>query len=223
MPASGRRGPTCCSEYLRPLGYRNYHSGKWHLDSSPLKCGFDRSYALSDYDHNFSPKHHTLDDQPLPPVEARRRLLLGRRDRRSRDRLLEGASARSTPTSRSSPMSRSPFRTSRCKRRRKTSRATKTDTTSAGTQIRHDRWQRIEQMLHLPGELSALEPNDRPALSFEQARQEAGPRRSLERNAVERPVRREAGISKPARWQSTRRWSTAWIARSAACSTSSTP
>lgn len=57
-------------EYLRKLGYRNYHSGKWHIDSSPLKCAFDRSYALYDYDHNFSPKNHTLDDVPLPVVKA---------------------------------------------------------------------------------------------------------------------------------------------------------
>src|SRR5205823_1587614 len=56
-------------EYLRPLGYRSYHSGKWHLDSSPLKCGFDRSYALLDNDHNFAPKNHTLDDRPLPPAK----------------------------------------------------------------------------------------------------------------------------------------------------------
>src|SRR4051812_46237006 len=57
------------SEYLRPLGYRSYHSGKWHLDSSPVKCGFDHSYALLDYDHNFSPKNHTLDDRRLPPAQ----------------------------------------------------------------------------------------------------------------------------------------------------------
>src|SRR3954464_1615994 len=57
------------SEYLRQVGYRNYHSGKWHLDSSPLKCGFDRSYALLDYDHNLSPQNHPLEDRPLPPVQ----------------------------------------------------------------------------------------------------------------------------------------------------------
>ena len=28
---------------LRPAGYRNYHSGKWHIDGDPLKNGFDRS------------------------------------------------------------------------------------------------------------------------------------------------------------------------------------
>jgi hypothetical protein len=30
-------------EYLRDLGYRSYHSGKWHVDGKPLVHGFDRS------------------------------------------------------------------------------------------------------------------------------------------------------------------------------------
>ena len=56
-------------EMLRPLGYRNYHSGKWHIDGKKLENGFDRSYCLDDHDRNFNPKHHTEDDQKLPPVE----------------------------------------------------------------------------------------------------------------------------------------------------------
>lgn len=55
-------------EMLRPLGYRSYHSGKWHVDGKVLAGGFDRSYCLEDHDRNFNPKRHTLDDQPLPPV-----------------------------------------------------------------------------------------------------------------------------------------------------------
>ena len=35
-------------ERLRPLGYRSYHSGKWHVDGRPLAVGFDRSYYLED-------------------------------------------------------------------------------------------------------------------------------------------------------------------------------
>ncbi|WP_419195341.1 arylsulfatase [Novipirellula herctigrandis] len=31
------------AEYLRPAGYRNYHSGKWHVDGKPTANGFDRS------------------------------------------------------------------------------------------------------------------------------------------------------------------------------------
>nr|MDH4373539.1 sulfatase-like hydrolase/transferase [Verrucomicrobiota bacterium] len=31
-------------EYLKTLGYRSYHSGKWHVDGKPLANGFERSY-----------------------------------------------------------------------------------------------------------------------------------------------------------------------------------
>jgi arylsulfatase len=55
--------------HLRPLGYRSYHSGKWHVDGMPLKNGFDRSYLLQDQDRHFSPKVHYEDDVKLPPVE----------------------------------------------------------------------------------------------------------------------------------------------------------
>ena len=30
--------------HLKPLGYRSYHSGKWHVDGTPLGGGFDHSY-----------------------------------------------------------------------------------------------------------------------------------------------------------------------------------
>lgn len=56
-------------EMLKPLGYRTYHSGKWHVDGKPLDNGFDRSYSLDDHDRHFSPKKHTEDDKPLPAAE----------------------------------------------------------------------------------------------------------------------------------------------------------
>ena len=55
-------------EMLKPLGYRSYHSGKWHLDGKPLQNGFDRSYDLADQNRFFTPQNHLDDDQPLPPV-----------------------------------------------------------------------------------------------------------------------------------------------------------
>src|SRR5262245_45091241 len=58
-------------EMLKPLGYRSYHSGKWHVDGKPLQNGFDRSYSLEDHDRHFSPRRHTEDDKPLPPAEAK--------------------------------------------------------------------------------------------------------------------------------------------------------
>lgn len=56
-------------DFLKPLGYRSYHSGKWHIDGQPLKNGFDRSYRLDDQDRHFSPRVHWEDDVKLPPVE----------------------------------------------------------------------------------------------------------------------------------------------------------
>ena len=53
---------------LRPLGYRSYHSGKWHVDGKVLAGGFDRSYWLEDTDRHFYPRCQLLDDRPLPPV-----------------------------------------------------------------------------------------------------------------------------------------------------------
>src|SRR5213076_818118 len=56
-------------EMLKPLGYRSYHSGKWHVDGKVLDGGFDRSYSFNDHNRYFNPMEHTLDDQPLPPVK----------------------------------------------------------------------------------------------------------------------------------------------------------
>ncbi|HEX5447123.1 MAG TPA: arylsulfatase [Pirellulales bacterium] len=56
-------------EMLRPLGYRSYHSGKWHVDGMPLAGGFDRSYYVQDTGRLFRPRVHYEDDQKLPPVK----------------------------------------------------------------------------------------------------------------------------------------------------------
>jgi arylsulfatase len=56
-------------DMLRPLGYRSYHSGKWHVDGPRLAGGFDRSYSLEDHNSFFAPKNHFEDDQKLPPVD----------------------------------------------------------------------------------------------------------------------------------------------------------
>ncbi|MGA2864872.1 MAG: arylsulfatase [Verrucomicrobiota bacterium] len=66
--ASGRRPAWArlLPERLRPLGYRSYHSGKWHVDGPVLAGGFDHSYSLNDHDRYFNPREQTLDDRPLP-------------------------------------------------------------------------------------------------------------------------------------------------------------
>ena len=55
--------------YLHPLGYRSYHSGKWHMDGERLAAGFDHSYSLEDHNRYFNPQSHFEDDVPLPAVE----------------------------------------------------------------------------------------------------------------------------------------------------------
>ena len=68
LPDWGRPSP----HYLRPLGYRTYHSGKWHVNQFPMPVahgGFDRSYYIRDYDRNFAVREHSLNDEPLPAVE----------------------------------------------------------------------------------------------------------------------------------------------------------
>ena len=53
---------------LKKVGYRSYHSGKWHLDGMPVQNGFDSSYLLKDQGRFFYPKVHWKDDRKLPPV-----------------------------------------------------------------------------------------------------------------------------------------------------------
>ncbi len=67
LPAWAR----CMPHHLRVLGYRSYHSGKWHVPGAPKiveEGGFDRSYVINDHDRNFGPKNHAEDDKKLPPV-----------------------------------------------------------------------------------------------------------------------------------------------------------
>jgi len=62
----------CLPHWLKSAGYSCYHSGKWHVTGAEKVVAngeFDRSYLLLDYDRNFNPQNHTLDDEPLPPVE----------------------------------------------------------------------------------------------------------------------------------------------------------
>ena len=40
-------------EHLETRGYRCYHSGKWHVDGTPLSSGFDRSFEIGGGQNNF--------------------------------------------------------------------------------------------------------------------------------------------------------------------------
>src|SRR3569623_1682949 len=58
-------------EMLKPLGYRSYHCGKWHVDGKALDGGFDHSYMVQDAGRFFSPQDHREDDARLPPVDRK--------------------------------------------------------------------------------------------------------------------------------------------------------
>ncbi len=55
-------------EYLKPLGYRSYHSGKWHMRFATGEggVGFDHSYTMMDELRFFTQEHHQLDGKELP-------------------------------------------------------------------------------------------------------------------------------------------------------------
>ena len=58
-------------QLIKPLGYRSYHAGKWHISGVPRTCadgGFDHSYRLEDHDRNFYPRNLIEDDQKLSPI-----------------------------------------------------------------------------------------------------------------------------------------------------------
>ncbi len=72
-PPKGRlpRWTRVLPHYLKPIGYRCYQSGKWHLNGAPKVVtdgGFDRSYKIDDHDRFFSPRQHTQDDKAMAPV-----------------------------------------------------------------------------------------------------------------------------------------------------------
>ena len=56
--------------YLKPAGYRSYHSGKWHLDGKPTGNGFDRSFYIADQSRFFSPKQLFKNDKKYKHPEA---------------------------------------------------------------------------------------------------------------------------------------------------------
>ena len=55
-------------EYLKPLGYRSYHTGKWHIKhiTGEGGVGFDHSYTMMDEVRFFTQNRHLLDGENLP-------------------------------------------------------------------------------------------------------------------------------------------------------------
>ncbi len=56
-------------DYLRPAGYRSYHSGKWHVDGKVLDGGFDRSLDMRNQGNYFTSAGNSIDDRPVTPPE----------------------------------------------------------------------------------------------------------------------------------------------------------
>ena len=58
--------------YLKPLGYRSYQSGKWHVNGVPRVVadgGFDHAFNLQDQNRYFTPQSRSEDDRKLPAVK----------------------------------------------------------------------------------------------------------------------------------------------------------
>lgn len=58
-------------DFLKPHGYRNYHSGKWHIDGNILPAGFDRSLDMRNQGNFFTNKNNRIDDKPIPKPDQR--------------------------------------------------------------------------------------------------------------------------------------------------------
>jgi arylsulfatase len=57
-------------EYLKPLGYHSYHSGKWHVDGKPLDNGFEHPYQSANNQGFFSSAGHSEDNVKLPEAKV---------------------------------------------------------------------------------------------------------------------------------------------------------
>lgn len=59
-------------DFLKPAGYRCYHSGKWHIDGKVLDGGFDRSLDMKNQGSFFTAKGNSIDDVPVtPPLDEK--------------------------------------------------------------------------------------------------------------------------------------------------------
>ncbi|MCA9271382.1 MAG: sulfatase-like hydrolase/transferase, partial [Planctomycetales bacterium] len=56
-------------DYLKPRGYRCYHSGKWHIDGKVLAGGFDHSLDVRNQGNFFTARGNSIDDVPVKPAD----------------------------------------------------------------------------------------------------------------------------------------------------------
>ena len=57
-------------DYLKPAGYRSYHSGKWHIDGKPTGSGFDRAFYVGTSRGFFSTKGLTKEGEIYTPAKS---------------------------------------------------------------------------------------------------------------------------------------------------------
>lgn len=161
-------------DHLRQLGYRSYHSGKWHVDGVPLQNGFDHSYQLGDFDRNFYPASHTLDGQELPKVKPDSGFytttaivdhaidFLKEHSEKHHDQPFFAYLAFQVPHF---PLQAPASDIDRYKDRYK----------NGWDATRSTRWQHIKESLHLPGELSKLETKIGPPYFYDGTEAALGP------------------------------------------------
>ncbi|WP_238476613.1 arylsulfatase [Bythopirellula goksoeyrii] len=158
---------------LKPRGYRSYHSGKWHIDGSPMGGGFDHSYYFNDYDHYFTPTLHYLDDRQLPAKSLTDNFyattviadyaieFLKQHEEQHPDQPFFEYLAFIAPHF---PLQAPAEDIARYQGRYG----------SGWDELRKERWVKIQKLLGLPGELSSLEPEIGPPYDFPEAIEQLG-------------------------------------------------
>jgi arylsulfatase len=139
----------------------------------PTRAGFDHSYALLDYDYNFSPRNHTLDGEKLPPVKLGEDYystvaitdhaldFLKDHAKQHHDEPFFEYVAYVVPHF---PLQAPAADIARCSERYKV----------GWDAIRAARWKNVEQQLQLPGDLSAIERQIGPPFGGKDARKQLG-------------------------------------------------
>ena len=208
-------------EMLRPLGYRSYHSGKWHVDGMPLANGFDRSYYVEDLGRYFQPAHPLRGRPEATAGHAGERVLYDDRHRRSRHQVPQGAcrEARGPAVLPLSRLQRAPFPLAGAGRR--TSPGTAIAIATAGRSSARSAGSGSRTWDSSAASLSDVERELGPPYEFPEALEDARSRRGQSTRAVGHARPTSSANSRRRRWPFTPRWSTGWIARSAGCWTSS--
>ena len=159
---------------LAAANYRSYHSGKWHLDSQPVAAGFDRSYRMADHGRFFSPKRHRLDDQALQPVErgtdfyttteiANRAIeFLREHEEKHKDQPFFEFVAFTAPHF---PLHALPEDIEKYRKKY----------VAGWTELRKQRWTKIQEMGLVQGKLSSVEPEVGPPYHFADHLKRLGP------------------------------------------------